>query len=57
MNLKYISLLERMDESWLEYNSYCFGHAIQNGFYTTKKMKVEAKLIFLTLRTETLLGK
>ena len=57
MNLKYISLLEHMDESSLEYSSYCFGHAMQNGFYTAKKMTDEAKLIFMALRTDTLLGK
>lgn len=30
---------------------------MQNGFYTAKKMTYEAKLIFMTLRTDTLLGK
>jgi len=34
INLNYISLLEKMDTSSIQYSSYSFIHAMQNGFYT-----------------------
>ncbi len=57
VNLKYISMLETMDTVSIEYSSYCFGHAMQNGFYTPKNPSVEAKNIYSKFRTDTLLTK
>lgn len=57
VNLNYISMLENMDTASLEYSSYCFGHAMQNGFYTPKNPSAEAKNIYSKFRTDTLLTK
>lgn len=57
VNLKYISMLETMDTVSIEYSSYCFGHAMKNGFYTPKNPSVEAKNIYSKFRTDTLLTK
>jgi len=46
VNLNYIKLLENMDTSSIEYSSYCFMHAMQNGFYTPKGMTDDAKNIY-----------
>lgn len=45
-NLNYIDMIEKMDPTSAEYYAYSFGHAMQNGFYTTKKMSDEAKAIY-----------
>ncbi|WP_034059330.1 alpha/beta hydrolase [Lacinutrix jangbogonensis] len=50
-NLKYIGMLENMDKKSLEYSSYSFGHAMQNGFYTPKAPSEEALAIYTTLKT------
>lgn len=42
LNLKYIKMLKEMDSYSLEYSSYCFTHALQNGFYTPKTFTKEA---------------
>lgn len=55
-NLKYISMLEKMDVNSLEYSSYCFAHAMQNGFYTTKNTNDLAENIYSTFKTDTLLS-
>ena len=57
VNLNYISMLENMDTTSIEYGSYCFGHAMQNGFYTPKNPTSEAKSLYSTFRTDTLLKK
>lgn len=57
VNLKYISMLENMDTSSIEYSSYCFGHAMQNGFYSPEKPTEEAKSIYSKFRTDPLLTK
>lgn len=57
VNLNYISMLEHMDTASIEYSSYCFVHAMQNGFYTPKNSSVEAKNIYSKFRTDTLLSK
>jgi len=57
VNLNYISMLENMDTTSIEYSSYCFGHAMQNGFYTPKNPSTETKSIYSTFRTDTLLKK
>jgi proline iminopeptidase len=45
-NLGYIDLIEKMDPKSVEYYAYSFGHAMQNGFYTPKKLSEEAKAIY-----------
>jgi len=57
VNLNYISMLENMDTASIEYSSYCFGHAMQNGFYTPKNPSAEAKNIYSKFRSDTLLTK
>jgi proline iminopeptidase len=57
VNLTYISMLENMDTTSIKYSSYCFGHALQNGFYTPKNPSEEAKNIYSTFKTDTLLKK
>ena len=53
-NLKYIGMLETMDKNSLEYSSYSFGHAMQNGFYAPKAPSKEALAIYTKLKTDTL---
>lgn len=50
-NIKYIGMLEKMDKNSLEYSSYSFGHAMQNGFYTPKTPSEEALAIYTKLKT------
>jgi proline iminopeptidase len=57
VNLNYISMLENMDTNTIEYSSYCFGHAMKNGFYTPKNPTAEAKNIYSKFKTDTLLAK
>lgn len=57
LNVNYISMLENMDSASIEYSSYCFRHAMQNGFYTPKNPTPEAKNIYATFKTDTLLTK
>ena len=56
-NLNYINMLEKMDSNSIEYSSYCFAHAMQNGFYSTRNPNDLAKNIYATFRTDTLLSK
>ena len=56
VNLRYIALLENMNKSSLEYSSYCFMHAMQNGFYSPQQPSEEAKNIYATFRTDTALA-
>lgn len=57
VNLNYIAMLEKMDTASIEYSAYSFGHAMQNGFYSPKSPTDEAKNIYATFRTDTLLTK
>ena len=57
VNLNYISMLENMDTTSIEYSSYCFVHAMQNGFYAPKNPTAEAKNIYSKFKTDTLLTK
>jgi proline iminopeptidase len=43
--LQYIEMLEKMDSTSLEYSSYCFMHAMSNGFYKAKNPSVKSKNI------------
>ncbi|MBK9104687.1 MAG: alpha/beta hydrolase [Saprospiraceae bacterium] len=57
INLRYVMMLESMDTSSIEYSSYCFVHAMQNGFYTPKHPTDAARQLYSTFRTDTLLVK
>lgn len=57
VNLNYISMLEHMDTASIEYSSYCFVHAMQNGFYTPKNPSVAVKNIYSKFRSDTLFSK
>jgi proline iminopeptidase len=57
VNLKYITMLEKMDTSKLEYSSYCFAHARQNGFYSTKSPTDQAKSIYASYKTDSVIIK
>jgi proline iminopeptidase len=57
VNLNYISMLEKMDKNSIEYSSYSFSHAMQNGFYYPKKPTTDALNIYSTFKTDTLLIK
>jgi len=56
-NLNYISMLEKMDSTSLEYSSYSFMHAMSNGFYTTKNPNQKAIDLYKTFQSDTLLQK
>jgi len=53
-NLHYIAMLEQMDTSSLEYASYSFAHAMQNGFYSPKNPTNAAKERYHNLRKDSL---
>ena len=57
INLNYISMLEKMDTTSIEYSSYCLAHAMQNGFYYPKNPTTEAQSIYLKFKTDPLLTK
>ncbi|MEM1124139.1 MAG: alpha/beta hydrolase [Bacteroidota bacterium] len=46
MNLRYVAILRKMDQSSLEFSSYCFMHAMANGFYTPKNPTPEAQVLY-----------
>lgn len=56
-DLKYIHMLRNMDTASIEYASYCFGHAMQNGFYFAKQPGQEAQALYSKFKTDTLLLK
>jgi proline iminopeptidase len=57
VNLNYINMLEKMDKNSIEYSSYSFIHAMQNGFYYPKELTKEAANIYSTFKTDSLLIK
>lgn len=57
INLSYIDKLEKMDKTSIEYSSYCFSHAMQNGFYYPKAPTKEAVNIYSKFKTDSLLLK
>jgi proline iminopeptidase len=57
VNLKYLKMLMAMDSSSLAYGSYSFMHAMQNGFYTPKKITDEAKELYALFRSDSSLKK
>lgn len=52
-NLNYLDMLLEMDHSSLEYSSYCFFHAMQNGFYSTKTPNQKATELYAKMKTDT----
>jgi proline iminopeptidase len=56
-NLSYIKMLKAMNSTSLEYSSYCFMHAMQNGFYTPKNPTSEAKQIYELFKSDSILIK
>jgi len=57
INLGYLSMLEKMDTASIMYSSYCFRHAMQNGFYSPKNMTEEAKKIYASFKADTAMTK
>jgi proline iminopeptidase len=53
-NLMYIDKLEKMDTTTMDYASYCFMHAIKNGFYSPRNMSEEAKKIYADFKSSEL---
>ncbi|MEN9337684.1 MAG: hypothetical protein RLZZ500_2671 [Bacteroidota bacterium] len=51
-NLKYLGMLQEMDPASMMYASYCFMHAMRNGFYSTKNPTVEAKNIYASMKNQ-----
>lgn len=45
-SLDYLDMLKKMDPASMEYASYTFMHAMQNGFYSPKQSSDEAKAIY-----------
>ncbi|MEX1002849.1 MAG: alpha/beta fold hydrolase [Crocinitomicaceae bacterium] len=56
-NLKYITMLEEMDSTSLDFAVYCFAHAMQNGFYSTSSPSDEAEAIYKALKKDSLAKK
>lgn len=57
INLKYIQFLSNMDTASIEYSTYCFSHAMQNGFYTARNSTEESKSLYTKLKSDTSLWK
>ena len=55
-NLEYLDYLESMDTTSIDYSSYCFRHAMQNGFYTPPELSNEAQRIYFSFMNDTLIG-
>lgn len=54
VSLGYMDMLEKVDSTTLEYMSYCFYNAFQNGLYSTKHMTKEAIQINLDFSKDSL---
>jgi proline iminopeptidase len=52
--LQYIEMLEKMDTTSLEYSSYCFMHAMPNGFYRAKNPSAKSKSINDSLKSNSM---
>lgn len=51
-SLKYLDMLQKMDPSSMEYASYTFMHAMQNGFYSPKQPTAEAGAIYKSIAAD-----
>ena len=47
-------MLKNADATSIEYSTYCFGHAMKNGFYSTKNPSQEAKNIGANFKKDSL---
>jgi proline iminopeptidase len=56
-NLNYLNMLADMDPKSLEYATYCFAHAMQNGFYSTATPMDEANALFESFKADSTLQK
>jgi proline iminopeptidase len=54
-NLAYIRQLETMDTASLAYSSYCFLHAMQAGLYSPDSPSLEARELYKSFATDSLL--
>ena len=54
-NLSYIKMLKAMDSASVAYSSYCFMHAMQNGFYTPENPTTEAQRIYKLFKSDPIL--
>lgn len=54
-NLYYMSLLKDMNPASMEYASYCFAHAMQNGFYSPASPSEEAQQLYALFATNPIL--
>lgn len=50
-NMRYVEMLESMDKTSLEYNSFCLMHAMSNGFYTPKQPSDEVKQMYESVKS------
>lgn len=55
VNLYYMSLLKNMNPKSMEYASYCFAHAMQNGFYSPASPSEEAQQLYALFNTDPIL--
>lgn len=54
VNSRYILMIEGMDKASIEYSSYCFMHAMQNGFYSPKTMTEDTKSIYQSIAKDSI---
>ncbi|SHI59530.1 alpha/beta hydrolase [Aquimarina spongiae] len=57
VNLNYIRMLEKIDKSSIQYSSYCFSHAMQNGFYHPQKPTTKASQMYANFKKDPVLLK
>jgi len=57
VNLNYIRMLEKTDKSSIQYSSYCFSHAMQNGFYHPQKPTTKALQMYTNFKKDPVLLK
>lgn len=56
-NLSYIKMLKNMDSTSVQYSSYCFMHAMQNGFYSTNNPSEKAQELYRLFQSDSILIK
>lgn len=54
-NLSYLKMLKGMDSTSIQYSSYCFMHAMQNGFYSPKNPSADALKLYALFKTDSIL--
>ncbi len=53
-NLRYIALLEKLDTASIQYSTFCFMHALQNGFYTPTNASEAAEQTYTAFAADSL---